>query len=153
MVYPPTPINMSGTTGLPNEPMRRGEMCMELAKAFGTLGWAKPSGQLNTFCYASGVDGNGNGDNGNAVTVSVGTSSTPISNFVAGLDLDAWQRTAIEGGVDNETLAEEANLIIDIDGNAAGPGNSGIENKTVHMYVLFDQHYYFNRDGMITFSN
>ena len=149
MVYPPTSVNMSGQTGAANEPMRRGEMCMELAKAFGTLGWTKPTGQLNTFGYASGVQGLGDGDNGNGGVQNIGDSATPIAGFVAGLDLDAWQRTAIEGGVDNETLAEEANLIVTIDPAT----NAGAEDKTLHMYVLFDKHYYFNRDGMITFSD
>ena len=30
---------------------------------------------------------------------------------------------------------------------------SGIEDKNVHCYLIFDQHYYFNEDGSVTFSN
>jgi hypothetical protein len=63
-----------------------------------------------------------------------------------GLDLDAFQHTAIEGGVDTKTLAEEVNLLIKV---AAG----NAEAKIIDVFALYDQHYYFNSDGMITFSN
>lgn len=158
VVYPPQPVAMSGASinaggaVAGRDMLPRSEMIMELAKAFGSLGWTSPTGQFNTIGYASGQNGCGNGDNGLGGADIVPRASTTISGFAAGLDLDAWQRTAIEGGVDNETLAQEANLIVSVDPNA-GLAGSGNEDMTCHIWVLFDQHYYFNRDGMITFSN
>ena len=67
-----------------------------------------------------------------------------------GLDLEAFQRTAIESGVDTKTLSLESNLLIDCGTAAAG---SGGEDKIVHMWILYDQHYYFNHDGSVTISN
>ena len=64
-----------------------------------------------------------------------------------GLDLDAFQHTAIESGIDSETMAMETNLILTI--AAAGVG---IEDKTVDSYLIFDRHYYFNSDGSVTMS-
>ena len=134
---------------------------MELAKSLGTLGFRNPTGRLNTITYGvagNGVSGITNGDTGDGA----GNTLAPQSNDVHavcpfGLDLDAFNHTAIEAGVDSQTMAQETNLILNI-----GPGDpaagvpivgSGLQPKIVFCYVLYDQHYYFNDDGMITFSN
>ena len=51
--------------------------------------------------------------------------------------------------MDVETLSQDTYLQLNWDNGV----NSGAEDKIVHMWCLFDQHYYFNRDGSVTFSN
>ena len=162
MVFPPTPIQAFQAEPVANAgDLKRGECVMELAKALGTLSFRNPTGRLNTLTY--GVSGNlvsgiTNGDTGDGA----GATLAPGSNEVTvccpfGLDLEAFQHTAIQSGVDSQTLSQESNLILTI-----GPGDpaagvpivgSGLQNKVINMFVLFDQHYYFGQDGMITFSN
>ena len=48
------------------------------------------------------------------------------------------------GNLDNKTSQLIHNLILNI--NAAG---SGLENKNIHMWIVYDQFYLFNADGMI----
>lgn len=163
VVYPPTPIQAFQAEPVANAgELERGECIMELAKALGTLGFRNPTGRLNTITYGVGDSGAGagitNGDTGDGA----GNTLAPQSNSnhavcPFGLDLDAFNHTAIEAGVDSETMAMETNLILNI-----GPGDpaavvpivgSGLQPKIVFCYVLYDQHYYFNDDGMITFSN
>jgi len=162
VVYPPTPIQAFQAEPVANAgELERGECIMELAKSLGTLGFRNPTGRLNTITYGvagNGVSGITNGDTGDGA----GNTLAPQSNDVHavcpfGLDLDAFNHTAIEAGVDSQTMAQETNLILNI-----GPGDpaagvpivgSGLQPKIVFCYVLYDQHYYFNDDGMITFSN
>tara|TARA_R100001440_G_scaffold56854_1_gene76647 strand:+ start:5370 stop:6875 length:1506 start_codon:yes stop_codon:yes gene_type:complete len=163
VVYPPTPIlcwgNVARAAGaalpLPNQ--ERGECAMELAKALGTLGFTNPTGRLSTITYgvhgefaiAAGAPVLTDGDNGDGAGQTLtpgGNQDQTVTPF--GIDLDSFQQTAIEAGLDSETMAMETTLICDI--NAV---TSGIEDKNVHCYLIFDQHYYFNMDGTITFSN
>jgi hypothetical protein len=149
-LYPAEPIRLAGgVAGL--HPAQRGEGAMELAKAFGSLGWTSPTGQFSTVGYGTSpvVGGPNNGDMGAGGVNCVGTHNTAIQGYAAAISCDSWQNEAIEGGADSETLAEQANLLITID----PAGNSGAEVKTINMWVLFDQHYYFRSDGSITFSN
>jgi len=165
VVYPPQPVACWGDVGraaaanrpLPQE--ERGECVMELAKALGSLGFTNPTGRLSSITYgvntpqaiaAAGVALLTDGDNGDGA----GNTLTPQSNQVQsvcpfGLDLQSFQHTAIESGLDSETMALETTLLISVSA-AAGTGQ---EDKVVHCYLVFDQHYYFNADGTITFSN
>ena len=162
VVYPPTPIRCWGNCAraagvllpLPNQ--ERSECAMELAKALGSLGFTNPTGRLSTLSYgtnaapaiALGAPALSDGDNGNGAAdiAPIGGQEVCVCPF--GLDLDAFQHTAIESGVDTETMAMETTLICNINNVT-----SGIEDKNVHCYLIFDQHYYFNMDGTVTFSN
>ena len=152
VVYPPQAVRCPGNTGVAGAKNNRSECAMELAKAFGSLGWSAPTGFLNTTGYITSLRAlEGDGDNGDlaagpATNVPVGGQVICSSPF--GLDLEAFQRTAIESGIDSETLAEAVNLVIDIP--AAG---SGQEDKVVDVWMYFDQHYYIRSDGMIDISN
>ena len=147
VVYPPTPIKYFGSFVDPE--LERGEGIMELAKAFGTLGFVNPTGRLNTLTYGTDIVGMGDGDNGDGAANTLAPGSDEPTCFCPmGLDTTSFQHEAIEAGIDTQTLSLESNLILNID--AAG---SGGEDKNVSMWVLFDQHYYFNNNGMITFSN
>ena len=162
VVYPPTPIRCWGNParaataarGLPIG--ERGECALELAKALGSLGFTNPTGRLAGISYgvtpqravALGEPQLTDGDNGNGVAP-IGPITNEIQSVCPfGLDLESFQHTAIESGVDSETMAMETTLILTI----AGAG-AGVETKTVQTYLVFDQHYYFNADGSVTFSN
>ena len=163
VVYPPTPVNCWGNCGraagaaLPLPQQERGECAMELAKALGSLGFTNPTGRLSTLTYGTSTaaaiaagaaplaDGD-NGDGGGNTLTSTGDSVQTVCPF--GLDLESFQHTAIESGLDSETMAMETTLICNIN-----TVTSGIEDKNVHCYLIYDQHYYFNMDGTITFSN
>lgn len=149
VVYPPTPINSFGPPN-PAGSHRRGEAVMELAKAFGTLGFVNPTGRINTLTYGTDNGGMGDGDNGDGLggTIAPG-SNEPTCVCPFGIDLTSFQHEALQAGVDTETLSQETNLILNITAGA----NSGEENKVVHQWIVYDQHYYFNANGMITFSN
>ena len=156
VVYPPTPIECWGNVAaaVPNAAdTRRAECAIELAKALGSLGYTNPTGRLNTCTYgvnrqAIAAPRMSDGDNGDGVNNQAPMSGDNMCICPFGLDMDSFQHTALEAGVDSQTMALETNLILNI--NAV---QSGIENKNVHMWMLYDQHYYFNKDGMITFSN
>ncbi len=64
-----------------------------------------------------------------------------------GIDLDAFQHTAIEAGVDTATLALHTSLILNI-----GPATIGAEDKTIHTWICYDKQYYFNADGSVSMS-
>lgn len=167
VVYPPTPVNCWGNVARaagalrPIPTLERGECAMELAKALGSLGFTNPTGRLDTTCYgtspitavaggfvgqlADGDNGDGAGPPGN-ITAPISGDNQCICPF--GLDLESFQHTAIESGVDTETMALESNLILNID-----QVTSGIEAKNVHCFIIYDKHYYFNADGSITFSD
>jgi len=155
VVYPPTPVDCWGRSDTAANALRRGECAMELAKALGTLGFTNPTGRLSGITYgvnnntAAGVAAGplSDGDNGDGAAYVCTQSSQRVSVCPFGLDLDSFQRTAIEAGVDSETLALESNLILNISG-----GGTGAEDKNVHTYLIFDRHYYFNADGSITTS-
>lgn len=145
VVYPPEPIE-GGTTTNTNA-----EQFLELCKAFGSLGFNKPGGHFNVCSFGGGLAGN-DLNNGDIETAAGGgdvlcpQSAEPLNMIPFGLDLDAFQHTAIEAGVDTKTLAEEVNLLLTV---AAG----NVEDKIIDVWTLYDQHYYFNSDGNITFSN
>ena len=157
IVYPPTAIQAFQAEPVANAgELERGECVMELAKALGTLSFRNPTGRLNTITYGSGIGGICNGDTGDgagATLAPVANSTTTTCPF--GIDLDAFQHTALEAGVDTQTLSQESNLILTIGPGDPGAGvaGSGLQPKIINMYVLYDQHYYFGSDGNITFSN
>ena len=162
VVYPPTPVKAFQAEPVANQgELERGEAIMELSKAFGSLGSTAPSGTLNTFTYGTagnGVSGISNGDTGDGA----GNTLSPETNGVTsvcpfGLDLQSFQHTAQESGVDTQTMSLETNLILNIGPGDPGAGvpitGHGLQPKNVHAFILYDQHYYFNSNGMITFSN
>ena len=151
VVFPSVPIECWGDSAVPAvAAFRRGECAMNLASAFGTLGWENPTGTLNTLTYGTCQGGLGNGDNGAAGPLTIAPeSSLGINVCPFGISTEAYAREITESGVDMETLSQDTHLQLNWDNGV----NSGLEDKIVHMWCLFDQHYYFNRDGSVTFSN
>ena len=154
VVYPPAASQGPGNSaGAPSQ-LRRGECLMELCKAIGTLSFAAPSGRLlNTLTYCADEASNigattASGDNGLGGAALVADGNQPVFCSPFALDLEAFQHTAIESGVDSETMAMQTNLIINV--NAA---TIGAEDKTIHSWTCYDKQYYFNSDGSVSMSD
>lgn len=150
ILYPPgEPVRCWGNTaGVGNE-FNRGQCALELAKAVGTMGTTNPTGTLNTITYGADLVGLASGENGIGGVTHVPTSDTKIGVCPFGLSVDSFARDIVESGVDSATLAQETRLLLNWDAGV----NSGAEAMVVHIWALFDQHYYFNQDGSVTYSN
>ena len=150
ILYPPgEPVRCWGATlGVGNE-FDRGQCALELAKAVGTMASTNPTGTLSAITYGTDAVGLASGENGIAGVTHVPTTDTTIGVCPFGLSVDSFSRDVIESGVDTQTLAQETRLLL----NWAAADNSGAEAQVVHIWCLFDQHYYFNMDGSITYSN
>jgi len=153
MLYPPGQAvqcwGQSNGAGAVGNDFRRGECLMELAKAVGTLGTANPTGALTCTSYGCDDVGLASGENGVGGATHVPTSGTKYGFSPFGISLDGFSRDVAESGVDTQTLAQQTRLLL----NWGTGTNSGAEDMIVHMWMLFDQHYYFNMDGSITYSN
>lgn len=154
VVYPPTAIQGPGDAAGAESQLRRGESLMELCKAIGTLSFASPSGRLlNTLSYCSDAASavgatTADGDNGAAGATLVPDGNEPVAVAPFGIDLESFQHTAIESGVDSETMAMQTNLILNI-----GAATIGAEDKTIHTWTCYDKQYYFNADGSVSMSD
>ncbi len=153
LLYPPgQPVQCwgqsTGAAAVGNE-FRRGECVLELAKAVGTLGVANPTGALTCTSYGADDVGLASGENGVGGATHVPTTGSKYGFSPFGISLDGFSRDVAESGVDTQTLAQQTRLQL----NWAAANNSGGEDMIVHMWMLFDQHYYFNMDGSVTYSN
>ena len=152
ILYPPQPVTCWGNTLTVGAEFTRGEALMELAKSVGTMSKTNPTGILSTTTYATDQVGLASGENGIAGAPNVThcpTSGNKYSLCPFGISTDSFMRDIVESGVDSQTLAQDTVLML----NWAPGVGSGAEAQTVHMWVLFDQHYYFNQDGSVTYSN
>jgi hypothetical protein len=127
----------------------RSQAVMELAKAVGSMSKTNPTGLMSTIMYGTDVGGLASGENGRGGATLCPASNQKYCVCPFGISTDGFSRDIIESGVDTSTLAQETNLLL----NWSGNDNSGAEVLNVHMWTLFDQHYYFNSDGSVTYSN
>ena len=129
MVYPPTPVRAAGGIAINNA----SEMLMELEKAWGNTGSRFGLGQetgLQTF-YAQA--------SARALT------NQPYRFAPFGLDLEAFQKVAIESGVNTADRSLPISLITEHTGAAAN-------NQNIDVYVLADALFYINQDGSMSVS-
>ena len=129
--YPATPVLVNANVGT----FGRGEALMELAKCFGTCGSVVGTGILSTVNYATS-----DCDVGEMATTGVVHKFAPF-----GLDLEAFQRTAIESGINTADRSTPISLIINI-------GAAGGEAINVDCFVSFDALYYIDSSGIISVS-
>ena len=153
VLYPTEPVNGFGdtTANNPSAQFRRAENCMELSKALGTLGFTAPTGSMNGIMYGTSMlaaGGCSNGDLGFAVAPICPQTDEKICVCPHGLSLQSFAQEARESGIDTQTLSQDTYLQLTV-----AAGANGGEAKNIHMWVVFDQHYYFNANGDITFSN
>jgi hypothetical protein len=142
--HPATPVECNFSANGPGgqDLNGRGEALMELSKCFGTTGSVVGLGQLNRMNYATttGLAAEGRS-----------AASTPFKFAPMGLDLEAFQRTAIESGVNTADRSTPITLILDI-----GPGLAGLtiaQAINIDCYVSFDSLYYIDSSGIISVSH
>jgi hypothetical protein len=133
VVYPPTPVQCGFTdsNGGDGSGSKKGEAFMELAKAWGNVGSTKGLGHLADYTlYTNEKDQAG--------------SVEPYRFAPFGLDLEAFQRVAIESGVNTADRALPISLVLDVDGTTA--------TQVVDAFVLADALFYINADGTMSVS-
>ena len=140
VVYPPTPIQ-ADLNGFPAQ--ARSEAFSELAKCWGTLGSNNGTGSLSRINWAT-LDC----DVGNMPLTSAAGAAMATQRFGCfGIDLEAFQRTAIESGVNTADRSLPISLVIDIGANGAGA-----EAIQVDCFVAYDSLYYIDSVGNISVS-
>ena len=142
VVYPPTPIQADlNVAGGPAA--NRSEAFSELAKCWGTLGSATGTGSLSRINWAVA-------DCDVANMAVTGAAGAPMPSHVFGgfgIDLEAFQRTAIESGVNTADRSLPISLVVDI-----GALGVGAEAINVDCFVSFDSLYYIDSVGNISVS-
>ena len=133
VVYPPTPVRCNFGAGTDATIYNsRAETLMELAKSWGSVGSTKGMGQLTTQNYLTSV-GTKPGSAGN------------VQYGPLGLDLEAFQRVALESGVNTADRSLPISLILNTN-------SSGAVAQNVDVYVLADALFYLNADGSMSVS-
>ena len=138
VVYPPTPVRcVFGDGSDSNTFNHRSEPLMELAKSWGSVGSTKGMGQLSALNYATTESTRPAMDS---------TDLTKLKKVYApfGLDLEAFQRVAIESGVNTADRSLPISLILNT--------TSGTTQQNVDVFVLADALFYINADGSMSVS-
>jgi len=134
VVYPPTPVKCDfgdGANGYDGAGAKKSEALMELAKAWGNVGSTKGIGQLDFLSYAAVLD-------------TAPTTAGLLTFAPFGLDLEAFQRVAIESGVNTADRSLPISLIV--------KGTANTTQRNVDAYVLADALFYINADGSMSVS-
>ena len=144
VVYPPTPVDcqFQGANGV--SAFSRGEAMSELSKCFGSVSSAHGTGSLSTLNYAI--------NQGNVATLpqDPGAAAALVSYEFApfAMDLESFQRTALESGVNTSDRSLPITLMLNIGGGAA----AGNEQFNIDAYVAFDSLYFIDSIGNIRVS-
>ena len=69
-----------------------------------------------------------------------------------GLDFEAFQKEAVNSGLNTESLALSMDLVLDIDNPSAVAGERQEQQVNLDIYTWYDIIYYINMDGTITYS-
>lgn len=153
ILYPAgEPVKCWGFThggGAVGHEFERSQAAMELAKAVGTMSKTNPTGILSAISYGCNTVGLSSGENGRGGATLAPASNDKYCVCPFGISTDGFSRDIIESGIDTQTLAQDTNLLL----NWAGGDDSGAEDQIVHIWALFDKHYYFNSDGSVTYSD
>ena len=144
VVYPPTPIQCGhrGGAAIGATGGQRSEQLMELAKAWGNVGSTKGLGMLTSLNYGTFIEA----EAGGAVAAGLLDAGSPYRFCPYGIDLEAFQRVAIESGVNTADRSLPISLIL----SHGGAGLAGAQ--TLDAYVLADALFYINSDGSMSVS-
>lgn len=141
VVYPPTPVDCQFQVAGGANAFQRGEAVAELAKCWGTLGSAHGTGSLSTInAYVADCDV---ANMARAAAAGAATNTLRFSPF--GLDLEAFQRTAIESGINTASSSLPISLILNV-------GAANAEAINVDCYVSYDSLYFIDETGSIRVS-
>jgi len=145
VVYPPTPVDCQFQGAAGTSAFVRGEAFSELAKCWGSVSSAHGTGSLSTLNYAV-IRGNA----GEMVRDAGG--GNPINSLLFApfaMDLESFQRTALESGVNTSDRSLPISLMLNI-GQPVGIGNN--EAFNVDCYVAYDALYFIDSIGNIRVS-
>jgi len=140
VMHPSTPIECNFSTAALTA-VNRAEAFSELAKCWGTLSSVNGVGVLCSANYATTSCDVG----GMAVDQGAGVSQDSSRFAPFGIDLEAFQRTAIESGVNTADRSLPISLIIDIAAVQAQATN-------IDAYVAYDSLYFIDEMGSIRVS-
>jgi hypothetical protein len=144
VVYPPTPVDcqFNGVAG--TSAFSRSEALSELSKCFGSVSSAHGTGSLSTLNYAV--------SRGNVAELvqdpgaGVAVPSLEFSPFA--MDLESFQRTALESGVNTSDRSLPITLVLNIGGGNAAAN----EQFNIDAYVAYDSLYFIDSIGNIRVS-
>jgi len=145
VVYPPTPVDcqFQGLAGV--SAFSRSEALSELAKCWGSVSSAHGTGSLSTLNYAV--------NQGNVAQIpqdaGAGAAVTSYEFAPFGMDLESFQRTALESGVNTSDRSLPISLIINCGGGAAAVN----EAFNLDCYVAYDSLYFIDAIGNIRVSS
>ena len=142
VTYPPTPVQCGGRGGggVAASGGRRAEQLMELAKAWGNVGSNQGLGMLTSLNYGTTVETPAGG----ASVAGILSSGGAYTFCPYGLDLEAFQRVAIESGVNTADRSLPISLVLSHGGAQAA--------QILDAYVLADALFYVNSDGSMSVS-
>ena len=134
VMHPATPIRCNFNVG--GDVNTRAEAFEELTKCFMPVNNVVGLGGLSRVNYA---------------TQTGAAANMPISNSTPtycplGVDMEAFQRTAIEAGLDTSSRSTPISLLLNLGGGVA-------EALNVDAYVSYDALYYIDRSGVISVSH
>ena len=132
--YPATPVLVNANVAA-GPVFSRGEALMELSKCFGTTGSVVGTGILSRVNYAT--------TDCDVAGMAITNAAARFSPF--GLDLEAFQRTAIESGVNTADRSTPITLVVNI-------GAPNAEAINVDCFVSYDALYYIDSSGIISVS-
>ena len=144
VVYPPTPVDcqFNGPNGTSS--FSRGEAFSELSKCFGSVSSAHGTGSLSTLNYAL--------NQGNVATLpqDPGAAAPIVSYQFApfAMDLESFQRTALESGVNTSDRSLPITLVLNVGGGAVAAN----EQFNIDAYVAYDSLYFIDAVGNIRVS-
>ena len=144
VVYPPTPVDcqFQGVNG--TSAFQRGEALSELAKCWGSVSSAHGTGSLSSINYQT--------QQGNVALIprdaGAGAAVTSYTFAPYGMDLESFQRTALESGVNTSDRSLPISLVLNVGGGAA----AGNEQFNVDCYVAYDSLYFIDTIGNIRVS-
>lgn len=144
VVYPPTPVDCRFQGPNNSSAFSRGEALSELAKCWGSVSSAHGVGSLSTINYQL--------DQGNVALIpqdpgaGVGVPSYRFAPYA--MDLESFQRTALESGVNTSDRSLPISLILNVGGGAAAAN----EQFNIDAYVAYDSLYFIDSIGNIRVS-
>ena len=143
VVYPPTPVDcqFNGAAGI--TAFTRGEAFSELAKCWGSVSSAGGTGSLSTlnYCLNSGNVADLPQDPGGALGC-ISYEFAPLA-----MDLESFQRTALESGVNTADRSLPISLLLNVGGGAGAN-----EAFSIDAYVAYDSLYFIDSIGNIRVS-
>ncbi len=142
VVYPPTPVDCQFQGPANISAFTRGEAFTELSKCWGSASSVHGTGSLSTLNYAR--------TRGNVAEIPQDAGAAPCVSFEFSpfaMDLESFQRTALESGVNTSDRSLPISLLLNIGGGAGAN-----EAFNIDAYVAYDSLYFIDSIGNIRVS-